>query len=136
MHIFYLFANRILFCYMYTNVFLFSLLFNYDSSVDFKVISSLNITTQPIATTKKTVGSSKKPYDYYQLPCWIVSTMFFIFCHLYFSSPIVSIFYYCCLLLLYNHSFRFISLRLVYLKYKISKANKWFKQTQCVRYFS
>ena len=77
--------------------FLFSLIFNCNSSVEFKVISSLNITTQLTPTTKKTVGSAKNTYNCYQLPCYIASTMFFIFSYLYFGSPIVSIFYYCCL---------------------------------------
>ena len=106
-----LFANKILFCCMYANNFLFSLLFIYYSFVEFEVISSLNITTQPSATTNKTVGSTKKPYDCYHLPCYIVSTMFFIFCYLYFGSPIVSIIYYCYLLWLCKYSFIFVSFR-------------------------
>ena len=61
------------------SIFLFSLLFNHNSYVNFKVISLLNITIQPTSKTNKTVGSEKKTYNCYQLPCYIVSTMIFIF---------------------------------------------------------
>ena len=43
---------------MYDNIFL---IFNYDSAVKFKVVSSLNTTTQPIAATKNMVGPTNKP---------------------------------------------------------------------------
>ena len=69
-------------------------------------------------------------------PCYIISTLSFIFCYLYYGSTFVPIFYYFYLLWIHKHPFLFIFPRGVHSKIKIFKSNKWLKQTHCVRFFT